>query len=196
MEHYYTKIEDNMFTYPGLYQEMVKTFITGSKFAEIGCWKGQSTAYMAVEIANSKRDIELYCIDVWKGDGVYTSEEELNNISESESTSNELYNIFLKNMEPVKHIVKPIRKTSIEASKDFPDEYFDFVFLDANHDYEKIKEDIIHWYPKVKRGGVFAGHDLAWTGVRKAVTELLKEAVYEQELCWRIKKHHMFCSTF
>lgn len=52
-----------------------------------------------------------------------------------------------------------IRKFSVEAAKDFEDESLDFVYIDANHDYEHVKEDLHAWTPKVKEGGVVAGHD-------------------------------------
>jgi len=45
------------------------------------------------------------------------------------------------------------------ASKLFPEEFFDFIYLDARHNYEGIKEDLHAWYPKLKQGGLFAGHD-------------------------------------
>ena len=52
-----------------------------------------------------------------------------------------------------------VRKTSMEAVKDFADESLDFVYIDADHRYDYAKEDIANWWPKVKVGGVFAGHD-------------------------------------
>ena len=74
-----------------------------------------------------------------------------------------------------------IRKDSIDALRDFSDGYFDFVYIDANHAYEYVKIDINNWYPKVKVGGIFAGHDYmnAVTrtgvyGVKQAVDEFCK----------------------
>lgn len=52
-----------------------------------------------------------------------------------------------------------VRKESVEASKDFTNEFFDFIYIDANHSYEFIKEDIDYWYPKLKVGGIMSGHD-------------------------------------
>ena len=46
---------------------MVEKFSSGSKFVEVGSWKGKSAAYMAVEIINSKKKITLDCIDTWEG---------------------------------------------------------------------------------------------------------------------------------
>ena len=56
---------ENWFTFPLLYSEMVKRFSSESHFVEIGSWKGMSAAYMAVEIANSDKDIKFDCVDIW-----------------------------------------------------------------------------------------------------------------------------------
>lgn len=51
------------------------------------------------------------------------------------------------------------RKTSTEAAPSFPDGSLDFVYIDAQHHYEAVVEDIETWFPKVRVGGVVAGHD-------------------------------------
>ena len=52
-----------------------------------------------------------------------------------------------------------IRAKSGEAVELFKDGQLDFVYLDAQHHYEAIKEDIALWWPKVRWGGLLAGHD-------------------------------------
>lgn len=52
-----------------------------------------------------------------------------------------------------------IRKTSMEAAKDIPDESLDFVYIDGNHEFRYVAEDIAEWSKKVRSGGVIAGHD-------------------------------------
>jgi hypothetical protein len=78
--------------------------------------------------------------------------------------------------EPYKDRVKFINKTSLEAAQEFPDNHFDYVYIDASHDYQSVLEDLKAWYPKVKLGwGMFAGHDWNKEGVRKAMQEFLKD---------------------
>lgn len=43
--------------------------------------------------------------------------------------------------------------------KDFKDESIDFMFIDADHTYTQFKKDFENWYPKIKKGGIFSGHD-------------------------------------
>jgi hypothetical protein len=70
-----------------------------------------------------------------------------------------------------------MRMTSVEASKQFDDNSIDSIFIDANHEYKFVKEDIAAWFPKLKSGGLIGGHDYdggpnsGHPGVRDAVHE-------------------------
>lgn len=55
--------------------------------------------------------------------------------------------------------VELIRKGSLEAVKDVPDNYLDFVYIDQMHEFDPVMMDLIQWNPKVKRGGIISGHD-------------------------------------
>ena len=86
----------------------------------------------------------------------------------------------VKNMFAAYSWVEVIRDFSVEGSQRFEDGYFDFVYIDAAHDYQSVKEDLEAWWPKLKDGGVFSGHDYfpdrrVWrneeVGVYKAVNE-------------------------
>ena len=52
-----------------------------------------------------------------------------------------------------------IRKTSMEAVKDFEDESIDFVYIDGNHGFKYFTEDLWEWSKKIKKGGIISGHD-------------------------------------
>jgi hypothetical protein len=185
MKHIYETIE-GWFTFPELYKNIISIYGNNSHFVEVGTWLGKSASFMAVEIINSGKTIKFDCVDTWKG-----SEEHIN---EKVVLEDNLYESFLINIEPVKNIINPIRKPSIEASTLYEDNSLDFVFLDAAHDYVNVKNDIDSWYPKVKSGGVLAGHDYtaSWVGVVDAVNDFLKTKKYSlyinQEGCWGILK--------
>jgi len=186
MEHFYQNLGENWFTYPMLYSEMVNHYPDGSHFVEVGTWKGMSAAYMAVEIINSGKNIKFDCVDNWE----YI--EDLQNDIPKELYE-DLYGTFLKNIEPVKHIINPIKELSWDGAKHYEDESLDFVFIDAAHDYISVKKDINAWYPKVKKGGVISGHDYSWgPTVRQAVDEFfnpLELKIQETEGCWVVVKN-------
>lgn len=114
---------------------------------EIGTDHGQYAEQLLQGIPN----LQLNCIDPWlpykEGDEVH-DEEDVNRIYEE--AKNRLF--------PYPNC-GIIRKTSMEAVKQFEDNFLDFVFIDANHSYKYVLEDITKWTEKVKPGGIVAGHD-------------------------------------
>ena len=60
------------------------------------------------------------------------------------------------------------RGYSLDVARQFKDNFFDFIYLDARHDYDGIKEDLEAWWPKLKTGGLMAGHDFIPDGNVKA----------------------------
>lgn len=190
MKHFYNNIQ-GWFTFPKLYSEVVSRFPSGSHFVEIGVWKGKSASYMGVELINSKKNIQFDCIDTWEG-----SEEHLEaggEAFEANLLTNKdwIWECFLSNISPVKNVINPIRKNSREAVNLYKDKSLDFVFIDAAHDYENVLKDIQAWFPKVKAGGIFAGHDYTWgPEVKKAADDFFGPKnlpVREQEGCWIVE---------
>jgi len=119
-------------------------------------------------------------VDIWS----YSDEYEGFDIFKEDK----LYKEFIENIEPLKNIINPVRMTSLHASELHEDASLDFVFIDASHKYEDVVNDLKAWYPKVKKGGVFAGHDYPiWEGVKKAVDEFFESNGLEfnsEELCF------------
>lgn len=80
--------------------------------------------------------------------------------------------------------VRLIKEKSVDAAKLFEDKYFDWIYIDADHTYEAVKQDILHWLPKLKTGGIISGHDFDpgtddpnynLFGVERAVRECFKD---------------------
>lgn len=75
-----------------------------------------------------------------------------------------------------KEKIKLIHGTSAKVATKLPEGVFDFVYVDAAHDYDSVKEDLDLWSKKVKPGGLICGHDYwqsgsSWPGVKRAVDE-------------------------
>lgn len=182
MEHYYSddnlfggkKDGENWFTYPNLYRNVIENLNDGGHVVEVGCWKGRSACFMAVEIINSGKAIKFDCVDTWNGSKQHIEDPIYEDLDL-------LYDIFKRNMKPVEGYYTDYRMPSIEASKLYKDESLDFVFIDACHETESVIEDITHWLPKVKKGQVLAGHDFPDSRVVAAINHLLSIGILKFE---------------
>lgn len=89
-----------------------------------------------------------------------------------------------------------ITKTSKEALSDVPDD-LDFVYIDGNHDYESVKQDIGLYIHKVKIGGCIGGHDYIthlYEGVTSAVDEFAETNDYRKNVdFWTILPDWWVC---
>jgi len=157
MEHFYQNIQ-GWFSYERIYQEAVEFFPSGSRFVEIGSFKGRSSAFLAVEIINSGKNITLDLIDTWKGSIEHQEGEDCEVLEVKNGT---LYDTFLNNMKPVEGNFNAIKMTSLEAAVLYPDRSIDFLMIDGAHEFESVVADIRAYLPKMKHGGVMTGDD-AW----------------------------------
>jgi hypothetical protein len=168
MDHFYQNIE-GWFCFESIYDNAVNLANDGAHFVEVGAWKGKSTSYMAVSIANSGKKIKFDVVDTWKGSKEHQILPSI--------VHDTLYSEFIEAMKPVEQYINPVRMTSVEAAQNYEDNSLDFVLIDANHDYEPVKADILAWLPKVKHGGILAGDDYPWPGVTQAVQEVLGNTI-------------------
>lgn len=119
---------------------------------EVGVSWGQNIVNLA------KSDLTIYGVDPWQDseDNVYRK---IISIPGERAKSYEsVYQYALERTAPYPNI-KLIRKTSLEAAKDFEKRSLDFVYIDANHAFGYIAMDLMKWCDKVKKGGIIAGHD-------------------------------------
>jgi len=150
MDHYDTGMFGEIwFNYQDFYKSIVEKF-DNAHFVEIGCWKGRSASFMCVEIIRNNKTIKFDCIDTWKGSSEHQHLPEIQH--------NTLYDVFINNMKPVEKYYTPIRLPSVSASELYPKESLDFVFIDGDHSHDAVISDVKAWIPKIKSGGILAGH--------------------------------------
>lgn len=169
MQHFYQNIQ-GWFNYEAIYDTAVALAPADAHFVEIGSWRGKSTCYLGVTIANSGKNITLDCVDTWRGS--VTEEVHQKDPSVINDT---LYDEFLTNVKPF-DFVTPVRLSSMDAVKQYKDNSLDFVLIDGSHEYEDVVNDITEWLKRVKPGCMLAGDDYEWPGVKRAVQELLPTA--------------------
>jgi hypothetical protein len=181
MEHFYESIQGWSEGIPDLYRLVAKNAIDGDHFVEIGSWRGKSSAFMAVELVNSGKQVRFDCVDTWKG----SPEHQEGGINfDSAVLDDTLFNEFITNMKPVDGYYNPIRMTSVEAASLYEDNSLNFVFIDGAHDYDSVMADIAAWFPKVKSGGVISGHDFPYEPVQRAVTKCFGNQFDCINDCW------------
>lgn len=169
MDHFYTSVAGWFAdTDKQVYDLAVDRFADGDIFVEVGSFKGRSASVMAVNIINSKKDIKFYCVDTWQGSIEHQKGQDFEDIDVVDGT---LLDVFKYNIRSVKNYINIIQKESVEAVKEFQDQSLSFVFIDASHDYENVKQDINSWYPKIKKGGILAGHDWFDEDIKRAIYE-------------------------
>lgn len=173
MEHFYENIQ-GYFDFTDLYSEAVKIFDNNSKFVEVGTWKGRSLAFLAVEIINSGKHIMLDAVDTWNGS--FCQHDETSSAYEPLLKETDgIFNHFLENIKSIKDKINIVRMPSVEAAKKYQDASLDFVFVDAEHEMPYVLEDFRAWFPKVRGGGWFAGHDAHYPGVQEALNIFCNE---------------------
>jgi len=145
--------------------------ITG---VEVGVWKGKNAANLLPLLPG----LTLYMVDRWQA---YSDEErERDTISEQARLKQAEFEAAEKSarkaVTPFGKRTVILKMSSAEASEQFDDGSIDFVFLDGDHSYEGLKQDIELWLPKVKPGGYLCGHDYTPEGKRPGITKAVHEA--------------------
>jgi predicted O-methyltransferase YrrM len=81
-----------------------------------------------------------------------------------------------------------IRESTFTAHRHFLDDSLDFVFIDADHSYDAVMQDIANWTPKVRKMGIIAGHDINWWTVAQAVRETGGAQTLPDNVWWRYRE--------
>jgi cephalosporin hydroxylase len=187
------------FDYDDLYKQFVNSAKNGDMIVEIGSWVGKSTVYMAelVRFARSRgKEINFVNIDPFIADCIITADG-YRWVESSPGTKHSAKTEFFKNIEPLKDYVRTIEGFSVPVAQEFADGSVFAVWVDGHHSYESVLADMEAWYPKVRQGGVLAGHDYVIAGahpgfeVARAVETFVHKyalGVYREHKSWVIYK--------
>lgn len=115
--------------------------------AEIGVEQGLFSAGLLRRIP----DLKLYCVDCWDCYEGYREG--------YDRKAERYYERAIEKLTPFGDRAVIVKKYSMDAVKDFEDESLDFIYIDANHDFQSATNDIAEWSKKVKIGGIVSGHD-------------------------------------
>ena len=135
--------------------------------AEIGVQAGRMASRMLAWDAVK----DYWCIDPWRPYDGYLKFPDSHKI---------FFHNFLNRAAMWAEKVRILTLSSVEAATVFKPETFDWVFIDGNHEYEYVGNDIIAWGPLVKKGGWLCGHDYdrdGCSGVKTAVDEIFPTQV-------------------
>lgn len=137
---------------------------------ELGVCKGTNFSEMI------KHEPQLaIAVDSWIEDGIVSR----NDGRYSQEELDKQYQHFTDNVRD-KPFVRIYRDYTFNIAKNFSDNYFDLIYIDADHTYEGCLRDITDWYPKVKKGRFLLGDDYRVSeyrikfGVIEAVNEFAK----------------------
>lgn len=98
----------------------------------------------------------LFSVDPWRAFAQY---DDIANVEQA--VQDDIYRGTLMRLQPFicAGRCQVWRMTGREAAGLMPAGSLDFAYLDARHDYDAVRADLIEWTPAVKRGGILAGHD-------------------------------------
>lgn len=168
MKHCYHKnMDTRMFDFADFYTSMAAQLPDGAVIAEVGVADGASGIFMAESLANLGKKFTLHLIDSLAYGGANQLQTIIGHVQKS----------------GLGEFIRIVPHDSLNASCQFPDGYFDFVFIDASHLYENTKADVRLWYRKVKESSWLAGHDYhGCPPVKQAVDEVVPMQITRPEI--------------
>ena len=129
--------------------------ILESEGMQVGAELGVQAGHFAKAILSRWTSCRKYVlVDLWRQQQHY---KDLANVDNERQEK--LYRETLKNLERWSTKTEVCRNYTSICAAQYPDEYFDYVFLDARHDFKGVEQDLTNWWPKVKPNGIMAGHD-------------------------------------
>lgn len=116
---------------------------------ELGTFKGEFSRVLLLNWPGT-----LFMVDVWRELEQFEYDDQSNHSQHSDA-----YFFAMNNTREFSERAHMLRCRGKIAANLFQNSSLDFVYIDANHKYESVVEDIETWYPKIRSGGILAGHD-------------------------------------
>ena len=132
--------------------------------AEIGVAEGRYSKVMCEQ----NPGVRLLCVDTWE-------KYQGNPRSHPQAEHDRNINMARRILVPLGGEI--VQAYSMDAVRDVPTESLDFVYIDGNHCFDYVMQDIIEWGKRVRKGGIVSGHDFytfRWAGVVPAVEAYVK----------------------
>tara|TARA_B100001778_G_scaffold330827_1_gene334002 strand:- start:27252 stop:27875 length:624 start_codon:yes stop_codon:yes gene_type:complete len=134
----------------------------------IGVELGTYRAELAELLLKHRPLLELYMIDTWRIDVSLGGNDPTPLLSEEHYA--EIFMDAARRIAPYLDRAHIIKTTTNQAVNLFGEGFFDFAFIDADHAYHAVFDDIRLWLPKIQSSGFISGHDYwSWSGTRSAV---------------------------
>ncbi|MCL4360893.1 class I SAM-dependent methyltransferase [Candidatus Dependentiae bacterium] len=136
---------------------------------KIGCEIGVAYGFQSKFFLENSSIVKLYSIDPYQHFGDY---DDFMNFPQHYFDT--LFYRVQKRLSIFDQRSVLLRKKSVEASSMFEDQSLDFVYIDANHSYKAVTEDLVAWVPKIRPGGLVSGDDYrVFPSTAKAVDEFV-----------------------
>ncbi len=160
-EYYKTINGEGTFDYEDFYAAVATRLPEGCTAVEVGVASGRSAVYLAEALSELCKGFLLRLVDDLSYGG--------------ESQRQEIEGHLAAVRPRLSGSLQLQVGASVETAAQYADRSLDFVFIDGDHGYESVRDDIAAWLPKVKLGGLLAGHDYRIPSVRAAVVERFGE---------------------
>lgn len=173
---------------PGELQWLAEQASACRTIIEVGCYQGRTTRVLGDHVHEHGC---VYSVDPWGG---YTNDDSTQAswiLTPHVPTWEDVFLAWCSNVRDLLNVgrVQCVRATSLGALPTLPS-IADFVFLDGDHREATVAEEIRRYLPRVKKGGILAGHDYThrdWPGVKLAVDQAFPHGVGQVESIWWVR---------
>lgn len=121
--------------------------------AELGVQAGE---FSRIVLTQWPRARHYWLVDVWRSQKNYDDVANVGDTLQTKIMRKALSNVRTFRSRTHVHVC---RDFTLACATTLPDASLDFVYVDARHDYKGVAEDLRAWWPKLRCGGIFAGHD-------------------------------------